>query len=619
MFSLLRVQALFFYFFFIFTVVWALQAPKETSFQSFLNSQIFKARQVESLVVNQYASVSIHLKPSCPLFQEFKVVRTKKGLVKVPLLPRPGSPNGQLRFSIGSLEVFETQLYEAQKGRRDSLSPESNQLIPVYYKEVEAEHRTGLLTYASYGYLLYLVLAYAVRYATETKSPAGIKGVTNIDKKFSDVIGNDDAKLELKEFVDILKNPARYKNEGVKWPKGALLTGPPGTGKTLLAKAVAGEVGNQIPFFAFSGADFSDKWVGTGNKKVREIFHNASKYPAAIIFIDEIDVLARKRGGDDSFASREADTTLNQLLVCMDGVEKQEGITIVLGATNLVDAIDPALLRPGRLDRRIYVGPASLSGRIDQFKYYLRPPKKLAPGVDIQDWASQLADYAPVVTGAEIENICNEGALLAIRNNHPTVQLHDLFEAVDKVLLGFENKSATFTPKEERRLAYRAISYAAVNAQCTVARRLPKISIYQRSSSEKESMARIRTKSKQLLHEEMLLLLTGAAAEELFNVGGSNWPTPANWLDDAKKAKTYAQVYVESFGFDASPKVSELVAGNTVTTDVKTLLEKEMEIVKKFLGSNRGLIIATVPSLIQDRSIPASILYCAGQLDELIP
>ena len=284
------------------------------------------------------------------------------------------------------------------------------------------------------------------------KSRAKMSGEGQVHVNFSDVAGEDEAKEELSEVVDFLKTPGRYTAIGAKIPKGVLLVGPPGTGKTLLAKAVAGEA--KVPFFSISGSDFVEMFVGVGASRVRDLFMQAKKNAPCIVFIDEIDAVGRQRGSGLGGGHDEREQTLNQLLVEMDGFGANEGI-ITLAATNRPDILDPALLRPGRFDRRVVVGRPDLAGRIAILKVHAKN-KPLDPDIDLKTIAKKI----PGFTGADIANLLNEAALLAARQNRKTISMADMEEASEKVSYGPERKSHKVSDEERKITAYHESGHA---------------------------------------------------------------------------------------------------------------------------------------------------------------
>ncbi|RYZ61523.1 MAG: ATP-dependent metallopeptidase FtsH/Yme1/Tma family protein, partial [Chitinophagaceae bacterium] len=275
---------------------------------------------------------------------------------------------------------------------------------------------------------------------------------TRVNITFADVAGLDEAKVEVMEIVDFLRNPKKYTALGGKIPKGALLVGPPGTGKTLLAKAMAGEA--QVPFFSLSGSDFVEMFVGVGASRVRDLFKQAREKAPCVIFIDEIDAIGRARGKNMMMSNDERESTLNQLLVEMDGFGTDSGI-IVLAATNRPDVLDTALLRPGRFDRQISIDKPDVKGREAIFKVHLKPIK-VSEKVDIH----RLAEQTPGFAGADIANVCNEAALIAARKNKTAVDMSDFQDAVDRVIGGLEKKNKIISPEEKKIIAYHEAGHA---------------------------------------------------------------------------------------------------------------------------------------------------------------
>lgn len=329
---------------------------------------------------------------------------------------------------------------------------------------------------------------------------------------FKDVAGQEEAKQEVQEIVDFLRNPKKYTALGGKIPKGALLVGPPGTGKTLLAKAVAGEA--DVPFFSLAGSDFVEMFVGVGASRVRDLFRQAKEKAPCIVFIDEIDAVGRSRGKSPSLGGNdERENTLNQLLTEMDGFGTNSGV-IILAATNRVEILDPALLRAGRFDRQIHVDLPELSERIAIFNVHLRP-LKLEPGLDVDILARQ----TPGFSGADIANVCNEAALIAARHNHEYVVKQDFLDAVDRIIGGLEKKTKVMTQGEKRSIAIHEAGHASVSWLLEFANPLVKVTIVPRGQAlgaawylpEERSI----TTREQML-DEICATLGGRAAEELF-------------------------------------------------------------------------------------------------------
>lgn len=337
---------------------------------------------------------------------------------------------------------------------------------------------------------------------------------TKVNISFKDVAGLEEAKVEVMEVVDFLKNPKKYTGLGGKIPKGVLLVGPPGTGKTLLAKAVAGEAG--VPFFSLSGSDFVEMFVGVGASRVRDLFKQAKEKAPCIIFIDEIDAVGRARGKNLVQGSNdERENTLNQLLAEMDGFGTDSGV-IIMAATNRPDILDSALLRPGRFDRQISVDRPDLAGREQIFKVHLKPLTKLSTDVD----AHKLAAQTPGFAGAEIANVCNEAALIAARNGKEQVDMKDFQDAIDRVIGGLEKKNKIISPEEKRIVAYHEAGHAVTGWFLEHADPLLKVSIVPRGVAAL-GYAQYLPKEQYLYRTEQLLdsmcmTLGGRAAEDIF-------------------------------------------------------------------------------------------------------
>ncbi|MEO6813150.1 MAG: ATP-dependent zinc metalloprotease FtsH [Ginsengibacter sp.] len=345
---------------------------------------------------------------------------------------------------------------------------------------------------------------------------------TRVNINFSDVAGLDEAKVEVMEIVDFLKNPKKYTNLGGKIPKGALLVGPPGTGKTLLAKAVAGEA--QVPFFSLSGSDFVEMFVGVGASRVRDLFKQAREKAPCIIFIDEIDAIGRARGKNMMMSNDERENTLNQLLVEMDGFGTDIGI-IILAATNRPDVLDSALLRPGRFDRQITIDRPDLVGREAIFKVHLLPIK-----VSQTLAVHKLAEQTPGFAGADIANVCNEAALIAARKGKEAVDMSDFQDAIDRVIGGLEKKNKIILPEEKEIIAYHEAGHAICGWFLEHAYPLLKVTIVPRGTAAL-GYAQYTPKEQYLyntdqLNDQICMTLGGRAAETIFfgkiSTGASN-------------------------------------------------------------------------------------------------
>ncbi|MCF0224261.1 MAG: ATP-dependent zinc metalloprotease FtsH [Fibrobacter sp.] len=360
---------------------------------------------------------------------------------------------------------------------------------------------------------------------------------------FTDVAGCDEAKQDLQELVEFLKDPKKYDALGGRIPKGALLVGPPGTGKTLLARAVAGEAG--VPFFSMSGSDFVEMFVGVGASRVRDLFENGKKNAPCILFIDEIDAVGRQRGAGLGGGHDEREQTLNQLLVEMDGFTANEGV-ILIAATNRPDVLDKALLRPGRFDRQIVVGLPDLKGREEILRVHLKKRKvPLADDVDVK----AVAKGTPGLAGADLENLVNEAALMAARFNNAKVTMLDFEEARDKLSMGAERRTLLMTDTEKRHTAYHEAGHALMTLLCKNSDPLHKITIIPRGRALGVTMALPErdqvSYSREYSEERIMIMLSGRLAELIFfnhqSTGASN---------DIQRATELARKMVTEWGFD---------------------------------------------------------------------
>ena len=382
---------------------------------------------------------------------------------------------------------------------------------------------------------------------------AKIKKVSDEKRKttFSDVAGADEEKEELSEIVEFLKNPKKFNELGARIPKGVLLVGPPGTGKTLLARAVAGEAG--VPFFSISGSDFVEMFVGVGASRVRDLFEQAKKNSPSIVFIDEIDAVGRQRGTGLGGGHDEREQTLNQLLVEMDGFGANEGV-IVIAATNRADILDPALLRPGRFDRQIMVGLPDVKGREEILKVHSRG-KPLGPDVSLKVIAQTTAGF----TGADLENLLNEAALLAARKGQKAIVEADIEEATIKVVMGVEKKSRMITEKDKMITSYHEAGHAVVSYYLPTQDEVHQISIIPRGGAAGYTMYRPSDNQTHItrteLKEQLCSLLGGRVAEQITQddicTGASN---------DLQRATDIAHKMVTKYGM--SEQVGPVVFGN---------------------------------------------------------
>lgn len=425
------------------------------------------------------------------------------------------------------------------------------------------------------------------------KSSAKIYVKSSEGIRFRDVAGEDEAKENLSEIVEYLHNPARYKEIGASMPKGILLVGPPGTGKTMLAKAVAGEA--NVPFFSMSGSEFVEMFVGMGASKVRDLFQQAKEKAPCIVFIDEIDAIGKKRDGQIG-GNDEREQTLNQLLTEMDGFEDNTGV-IILAATNRPESLDPALLRPGRFDRRVPVELPDLKGREDILKVHAKKIK-----VDDNVDYNKVARMASGASGAELANIVNEAALRAVRDNRKFVTQEDLEESIEVVIAGYQKKNAILTDKEKRIVAYHEIGHALVAAKQTNSAPVQKITIVPRTSGALGYTMQVEEGNHYLMTKEEILnkiatLTGGRAAEEI--VFGSVTTGASNDIEQATKlARAMITRYGMTCDFDMvamEVQTNQYLGGDsslTCSAETQTKIdEKVVEVVRSEHEKAAGILM----------------------------
>ena len=417
---------------------------------------------------------------------------------------------------------------------------------------------------------------------------AKIKQMADEKRKttFADVAGADEEKEELREIVEFLKNPKKYNELGARIPKGVLVVGPPGTGKTLLARAVAGEAG--VPFFSISGSDFVEMFVGVGASRVRDLFEQAKKNSPCIIFIDEIDAVGRQRGAGLGGGHDEREQTLNQLLVEMDGFGANEGV-IMIAATNRPDVLDPALMRPGRFDRQVVVSYPDIKGREEILKVHARG-KPLAPDVNLKTIAKSTAGF----TGADLENLLNEAALLAARRNLKAITMAEIEEATIKVVVGTEKKSHVMTDREKKLTAYHEAGHAVATYYCPTQDPVHQISIIPRGMAGGYTM-HLPTEdrsyqSRKEMKEDLVVLLGGRVAEALtlddISTGASN---------DIERATKVARSMVTKYGM--SDKLGPIQYG---TDDSEPFLGRDMGHIRNYSEETASAIDNEIKMLVED-------------------
>jgi cell division protease FtsH len=447
------------------------------------------------------------------------------------------------------------------------------------------------------------------------KSKARLVDENSNTVTFGDVAGCDEAKEEVFEIVDFLKDPQKFQKLGGHIPHGVLLVGPPGTGKTLLARAIAGEA--KVPFFSISGSDFVEMFVGVGASRVRDMFENAKKNAPCIIFIDEIDAVGRHRGAGMGGGNDEREQTLNQMLVEMDGFESNSGV-IVVAATNRSDVLDRALLRPGRFDRQVHVGLPDIRGREQILQVHMRKVP-ISPDVN----AAVLARGTPGFSGADLANLVNESALFAARRNKRSVDMQDFEDAKDKIYMGPERKSAVMREEERRNTAYHESGHAVVAKVLPKADPVHKVTIMPRGMAlgvtwQLPEFDRVNLYKDRML-EELAILFGGRAAEEVFlnsmSTGASN---------DFERATKMARdmvtrygmsdslgtmVYVDTeqqgmFGPNSSKSVSELTQ-QKVDAEIRSLIDSQYALAKSILENNKDKVEAMVTALMDWETIDA--------------
>ena len=523
-------------------------------------------------------------------------------------------------FTIGSIESLEKNLQDAQT--RLGISPRD--FIPVMYTTETSifSDPSSLLSVVLTGVLVYS--AYTMMRNAGGRSGGGIGNIFQIGKStakkikkenvnvtFKDVAGCDEAKREIMEFVEFLKDSKKFTDLGAKIPRGALLTGPPGTGKTLLAKATAGEA--SVPFFSASGSEFVEMFVGVGASRVRDLFKEARASAPCIVFIDEIDAIGRKRGGGGLTGGHdERESTLNQLLVEMDGFDTTANI-VVLAATNRSDILDQALLRPGRFDRKISVQLPDIKGRKSIFEIHLQG-KTLAGEID--SYANRLASLTPGFAGADISNICNEAAIIAARRNKTSIDLSDFEAATDRVIAGLESRRV-MTAEDKRIVAYHEAGHAVAGWFLEYADPLLKVTIVPRSNGAlgfaqylpKEIFLRTRD---QIL-DMVCMALAGRASEQIFfgkvTTGAS---------DDLRRVTEIVYQLVQVYGMNekigqlafprdpnqfGSDKLYSEATAEMMDVEVREIVEKAYERTLKLISDKKKEVGLIAEMLIEKETI----------------
>jgi ATP-dependent metalloprotease FtsH len=565
-------------------------------------------RDIEKLVVINKDQAEIYLK---------KEALESGRYPKLPAKPGTGFglslPKANFTYTIGDISSFEPFILEAQKSAGYT---EKELIYPDY--QTRKNYLVDALSWLLFPALLIVLWLFLMKRMSGggAGGAGGIFSVgksraqifdkdTNVKLTFNDVAGLEEAKTEVMEIVDFLKNPKKYTSLGGKIPKGALLIGPPGTGKTMLAKAVAGEA--NVPFFSISGSDFVEMFVGVGASRVRDLFKQAKEKAPCIVFIDEIDAVGRARGRNANFGSNdERENTLNQLLTEMDGFGTNMGV-IILAATNRADILDRALMRAGRFDRQIHVELPDLNEREAIFKVHLRPIK-LEKIFDI----SFMAKQTPGFSGADIANVCNESALIAARKNKTVVEKQDFLDAIDRIVGGLERKTKIISPVEKKTIAYHEAGHATVSWLLEHASPLLKVTIIPRGRALGAAWylpeERQLTTREQIL-DEMAYALGGRASEEL--VFGK---ISTGALSDLEKITKQAYAMVSFFGM--SEKIGNISfydsSGQSDFGFTKPYSEKTAELIDQEVN----LIIAE--SYVRAKEVLKSNMKKLTELAELL-
>ncbi|XP_067650760.1 mitochondrial inner membrane m-AAA protease component AFG3L2-like [Haliotis asinina] len=518
-----------------------------------------------------------------------KLEVVNKKWVRIKLIPGTQvDGSSMIWFNIGSVEAFERNLENAQL----EMNIEPSNFVNVVYK---TETEIASVAYSALNIILPIaILIWLIRRSSNMfqggqggtrRGGGGIFGFgqttakimkEDIGVKFKDVAGCEEAKVEIMEFVNFLKNPQQYIDLGAKIPKGAILTGPPGTGKTLLAKATAGEA--NVPFITVSGSEFLEMFVGVGPSRVRDMFSMARKNAPCILFIDEIDAVGRKRGGRSIGGHSEQENTLNQLLVEMDGFNTQSGV-VVLAATNRVDILDGALLRPGRFDRQIFVPAPDIKGRASIFKVHLKP---LKTQVDKEELSRKMAALTPGFSGADIANVCNEAALIAARDLNTEINMMHFEQAIERVVAGLEKKTQVLQPEEKKTVAYHEAGHAVAGWYLEHADPLLKVSIIPRGKGLGYAQYLPKEQylyTKEQLLDRMCMTLGGRVSEHIFF---NRITTGAQ--DDLRKVTQNAYAQVVQFGMNEKvgqlsfqmPNQGEMVFDKPYSEQTAQIIDEEV-------------------------------------------
>ncbi len=562
-------------------------------------------QDIERLVLVNKEFAEIYIKKAKLNLGKYKDVKPSEGF---------GAARPQFTYAIGSVETFEKDFAELQQGVEK----------PVYIENLTRRNVWGdALSWILPVALLIGAWFFIMRMMSRGSGGGGqifnigkskaqlFDKDTHVNINFSDVAGLEEAKVEIMEIVDFLKNPKKYTTLGGKIPKGALLVGPPGTGKTLLAKAVAGEA--KVPFFSLSGSDFVEMFVGVGASRVRDLFKQAKEKSPCIIFIDEIDAIGRARGRNQmTGANDERENTLNQLLTEMDGFATNAGV-IILAATNRADILDRALLRAGRFDRQILVELPDLEERKAIFKVHMKPLK-----TDLSVDADFLAKQTPGFSGADIANVCNESALIAARRNKTDIGKQDFIDAIDRIVGGLEKRNKIISPQEKKVIAFHEAGHAATSWLLEYAHPLVKVTIVPRGKAL--GAAWYLPEERQIttyeqMFDELTATLAGRASEQI--IFGKVSTGALNDLEKVTK-QAYAMVvyfglnkevgnvsYYDSTGqqeYSFNKPYSEATA-QVIDVEIKKMVELAYERAKTILAENRDKLVQLAEILLKKEVI----------------
>lgn len=588
-------------------------STSEISYTNFLQ----KLENKEFSKIEKYDDMIIAIPKDQPAQEETaKKSKTEKNTVSPFLSAENKNVQAPLQQFKVQVPVNDAELLEKLNASEADITvkkaPETNQLAGNIGTFIII-----LFAVISLGLMIKAIQAGGSQAMSFGKSKAKMLLDSKVKTTFKDVAGIDEEKKELEEIVDFLKNGEKYMKLGAKIPKGVLLVGPPGTGKTLMAKAVAGEA--SVPFFSISGSDFVEMFVGVGASRVRDLFEQAKKHQPCIIFIDEIDAVGRQRGAGLGGGHDEREQTLNQLLVEMDGFDVNTNI-IVIAATNRPDILDNALLRPGRFDRQIYINAPDVKGREQILEVHAKN-KKLDKDVDLK----VLAKRTPGFTGADLQNLLNESALLAARNGESKISMNDIDRSIDRVIAGVEKRSKVLTDADKELTSYHEVGHALIDKLLPDANELHKVSIIPRGMALGVTWTRPKDESvhvsKAKLLAKIAVSLGGRAAEEIV-YGKENVSTGAS--QDLKNVTDIARKMVTAWGM--SDKLGTMAYGKNqenvfmgrdfghqrdyseqvayeIDQEIKRIVDERYELAKQLLSENRDMLEKISKELLDKETI----------------